>query len=337
MAANREMHTALVGLLGLGLALLACKGKDESPPAPANPQVPAAAEQPQPQVPAQPVAQAQPQPQAPAQPQAAPQPAAPAPPQIPTISRFQVGEGEASNGVWTPGFAAQRNGGDQSKNFVEAAQSCSSQGLSLCTETQYIKACAANPAVGTYSSWTASWANGTSVVTRGGGGCDSRAETIASERSDSRMALCCERAIGIRTGNKNSAFMKVSHADQLGFEQAFNSKSAANLSKYWAEWLIFDGAQMGRDKVNASQSSWFSSHPVQWTLYDVCDVKLGQVQMGNRMYDGLVSDCRTVTAVNNSDVSVFTTHFGRYRFPEGKRNEIVEISHKDRIRKLTPL
>lgn len=301
------MHTALVGLLGLGLALLACKSKDESPPVPA------------------------------AQPVEAPQAAAPAAPQIPTISRFQVGEGEASNGVWTPGFAALRSGGDQSKNYVEAAQSCESQGMALCSETQYIKACAANPAVAGFSSWTATWSSGTSVVTRGGGSCDTRAETTPSERSDSRMALCCERAIGIRTGNKNSAFMKASHADLLSFEKDFNGKSASVLSKHWADSVRFDGAVLSKAKVDSSQSSWFSGHPVQWTLYDVCDLKIGEVWLPTGKDKGLVADCKTVTAVANRDVSVFTTHFGRFRAEGDTRNRIVEIAHNSRIRQLSAL
>lgn len=301
------MLSALVGVLGLGVALLACKNKDDSGAKPVEAR-PRAVGAEQPEV-----------------------------PQIPTISRFQVGAGEASNGVWTPGFAAQRSGGDQSKNYIEAAQACASEGLTLCTETQYLKACTANSAVATHSSWTATWANGDAVVTRGGGSCGTRAETNPSDRSGSRMALCCERAIGIRTGNQNGAFMKASHADLSSFEKDLNGKSASVLSKHWADSVRFDGATMSRSKMDQSQSRWFSSHPVQWTLYDVCDVKIADVWLPGGKDKGLVADCKTVTVVANREVSVFTTHFGRFRGEGDTRSRIVEIAHNSRIRKLSAL
>src|SRR5690606_2450129 len=130
----------------------------------------------------------------------------------------------------------------QGKNYLEAAQSCQGQGLQLCTDTQYSAACAANAAVASHSSWTVTWSGGSSVVVRGGGGCATRAEVAPSERSDERTALCCERAIGIRTANKNTSFLKASHADLISYEKDFNGKSAAVLSPHFADSVSIDGA-----------------------------------------------------------------------------------------------
>jgi hypothetical protein len=208
----------------------------------------------------------------------------------------------------------------------------------LCTETQWLRACGSNVRIGNYQSWTASW-QGEQVIVRGGKGCDDRQTVSGASRSAVRVALCCERAVGIKTDNRQLAFMKVAHADQLRYERAYNAGNTAELHALWYGSVEFDGTVQTKDRLRTKQEQWFRQHPKRWMLFDICEVKLGPVLTGlgkTLKSPGLIHDCSTVSVVGDL-VTVVMTEFGRYRAEGDTANRVVQVKHHSRTRKLSKL
>jgi hypothetical protein len=256
----------------------------------------------------------------------------------PLIPRFLVVEGEAPNGSWVPGYEVGRFVGDTDKDYLQAGAHCRSNGLVLCTETQWLKACATNAELGKQESWTASW-DAEQVIVRGGESCDSRRTVAGSDHSSSRIGLCCTRAIAIRSSNRTIAFLRSSQAHQLRLEVADNASDASALEKEWYESVAYDGKRMTREEARAAQQRWFEANRGHSLIYDTCDVQLGAVATGlgkQGTSPGLVHDCIAVLTTHGQ-VSVTRQRIGRYQAEDSAKPLIVEVEHHTRTRKLGPL
>jgi hypothetical protein len=256
----------------------------------------------------------------------------------------RVSEGEA-DGIWTPGYELRRIDSDTGRNYLDAMAHCRFKDLMLCSETQWERACKADAAVGKVASWTATW-RGSKAVVRGGGGCGDEKTVDGASTSDDRAGLCCERAIGLVSGNTHPAFRKIAHIDQLAWENAVNSQNGAAIDGLIDQGLEFDGKVMAHSTAVKAQKSWWKAHPEQWTFFDVCNVTVEKAwnprpAMGrffelSQTIDALVHDCQTVAVVGDK-LTVVKMRFARINTDDGKNNKVVEIKHHDRTRKLAPL
>lgn len=248
-----------------------------------------------------------------------------------------------TDGVWTAGYRVRRLAGDTGKSYLEAAELCRGQGMALCSDVQWSRACASDARVGALESWTASWA-GDAVVVRGGGGCSARKTAPGGQGQTSRAGLCCERAIGIRSGNKNASFVEAAHADQLRFERALSAQDMTALDDIYGKGLFMEGNPdkgMTHDAALKAQRSWFTAHPKQWTLYDVCDASVANIlcpEPAGKSVEcpGLVLDCDMVSVLGDQ-LTVVKQRVGWWKGEEEQKNHVWDIRHGKRSRKLAKL
>ena len=273
----------------------------------------------------------------------APTPAAPA--AAAGFGAATIAAGPGPNGVWTAQFGLAASTPDRGRNYGQAMAQCQSAGKALCSETQWLKACQADGAVGNVESWTASW-DGESVAVRGGSGCASRKLAPGGQADPARGAACCDRAIGIRGGTSDT-FRSVAAADQLRYERALNAQDLRALDQIYGIALWFDqqagdSATMDHDGAVKAQASWFKAHPTQWTLYDVCDSSVGDVPSlnpgahGPMTTQGVVNDC-VVVVMLGAELHVVNQRNGWFRNEGETENHLIHILHHGVIRKLAPL
>ncbi len=254
--------------------------------------------------------------------------------------RVHVPAGRTDDQVWTPAFEARLPVEEASGDYLEAVSHCRHQGLMLCTEAQWTRACTAQPAVGRRPCWTASW-DGAEVVQRGGEGCHDRARVRGSERSPERGALCCERAIGLRSPSRDADELEGYHQLQLAYERAINDQDLGALEAMWdPRGLVFDGTHMSLARARQAQQSWWRTHPEQWTMYDVCAVAAERVPCadpaGEPPCQHLVHECITVTALGRQLSVVEQTVQRRQLVTEGPYR-VVELAHQAPLRPLGEL
>lgn len=197
----------------------------------------------------------------------------------------------------------------------------------LCTEAQWVRACADDPQLGGLATWTLSPSGADGFVVRGGGSCSSRAIARGREVNPARAGVCCERAVGIRTSNTNDAFLKSSTKKILDLESANNRRDTAALEKLYDDGVTFLGREYSRADLLGEARKYFKQFPDQWLLYDACDVRIEK-----RANDAqLVSEC-TAVGRRGGEVAVVIqriTHGG----PEGR---IQQIDEPRTIRKYSP-
>lgn len=242
-----------------------------------------------------------------------------------------------SGGIWFPDFNTKRVLGDTGKDYFEAMQHCLDQNMALCTEDQWTRVCETTPEAAKLESWTASW-SGTQAVVRGGSACSDRKTVAGSEKSATRAAVCCDRAVGIRSSsNPNAAFMKAAQLDQLKYENALNKRDLTGLEGQWDEGgVLLDGKQLSLSAMKSGQKSYWSAQNVKWTLYDVCEVSIGDIEVAERKEKGLIHDCRTVVRIGDK-LSVMKQTLWRFKHDVSKPNRVTGIQHHAYTRKAQPL
>lgn len=212
---------------------------------------------------------------------------------VPTYEAHKVPAGDAPDGTWTGPFEVVRHKGALGLDYVKAMDACVQQGKSLCTDTQWQRACAADESLGKIETWTASGNPDGRFVVRGsadGGTCSSRALSEINATVPTRAAVCCDRALGIKTGNKNEAFLKASSKHMLDYEKAVRDRDALALAGVYADKVSFMGKDYERDALLKLHQSYWKAAPDQWTLFDTCDISIDKSQTDPR----LLTDCRTI-------------------------------------------
>jgi hypothetical protein len=197
-----------------------------------------------------------------------------------------VVEGKARGGAWTAAFTIERRTGDEGRDLKSATEFCREQGRSLCTETQWQRACASDGKLGRIETWTVSMV-GKQAVVRGGEGCDARALSAPGKTTPQRGAVCCERAVAITTTDDSKAFLG-SHAQRLlDYERAARPSAASRLRSLLDDPVVFGGR---RRKPDEAIRSFEKLSPDSWSVLDTCDVRVEPDESGKR----LVSDCQVV-------------------------------------------
>lgn len=198
--------------------------------------------------------------------------------------------------IYTPAFEIVRDKGDLGAGHEDAMKRCTSAGKSLCTDAQWARACEADPALAKIATWTASGVGGGRFVTRGGGdaGCRARDVVDGADRSPSRAAVCCDRAVSIKTGNKNDAFVMAASKRLLDYEAALRARDELALQTLYDEKVSFGGKELPVGELLKLHKKDWKHVPDQWALFDTCTVEIKKITTDKGPDSKLQGDCRTV-------------------------------------------
>ncbi|MBX3128327.1 MAG: serine/threonine protein kinase [Polyangiaceae bacterium] len=174
---------------------------------------------------------------------------------------------------WIDEFKVQRLDAATGQPFADAQGLCSSTGMSLCTEAQWARACSLHPDLGRASSWTLS-AHPAGFVVRGGAGCDVRAVAAGGGGAPDRGALCCDRAVAIKSTNPNRTFLTATAKRLLAVEAALNQRETTQFAASVAALVRVDGRDLSREELSKLLSDSFSRFPDQWFVLDSCSVAM---------------------------------------------------------------
>ena len=129
----------------------------------------------------------------------------------------------SSNNAWLDRYSVLRRE-DAGLMFTEAFARCADAGKTLCTESQWQRACDTFPEVGEAASWTESVEDG-QVVVRGGGSCAPRKLASQAERDPARIGLCCDRAVAMSSTSLQKPFLSSTAGIVLKLERTLNQRS----------------------------------------------------------------------------------------------------------------
>lgn len=243
-----------------------------------------------------------------------------------TYPARSIAAGTDANGTWTPAFSIRRDDGDAGLTYLAAYNRCASQGLALCTETQWSRACAEDPALGAIETWTASPSGGEGFVVRGGSTCAARRVASAGETSATRGGECCDRAVGIRTTNMNDTFLITAAKRMLDYENALRRRDTAALARLYDDQVRFISKDFSRDALVKESARYFGQFPDQWILYDTCETRIDKGAETT-----LVSDC-TAVSHRKGELAVVIQHFVR----GGAQTAIQVLTESRVLRKFSP-
>jgi hypothetical protein len=198
--------------------------------------------------------------------------------------------GGAPNGTWTIAFAVEQKAGDLDLDWWGAVAHCSAEHLALCTETQWLRACKADPELGKLESWTLTADVPGAVVRGGSDGCKERKFVKTRDKSPTRAGVCCERALGITSEDKTDAFRELATKKVLAYEAALYEKKAEPLAKLYADTVTYLGSDLARAAVIKQQLDEAAGAPDSLTYFDHCDVKYAESGAAK----DLLADCGVV-------------------------------------------
>jgi hypothetical protein len=199
--------------------------------------------------------------------------------------------GGAPNGTWTIAFAVEQKAGDLGLDWWGAVAHCSAEHLALCTETQWLRACKADPDFGKLESWTLTADVPGAVVRGGGDGCKERKFVKTGDKSPTRAGVCCERALGITSEDKADEFRELATKKVLAYEAALLEKKAEPLGKLYADKVTYSGNDLARAALIKQHLDEAASTPDSLTYFDHCDVKHAESGASK----DLLADCGVVS------------------------------------------
>ena len=223
-------------------------------------------------------------------PSASAAPSTTAPAGIAPYAAHTIPAGGAPNGTWTIAFAIEQKAGDLGLDWWGAVAHCSAEHLALCTETQWLRACKADPDFGKIESWTLTADVPGAVVRGGDDGCKARKFVKVGDKSPTRAGVCCERALGITSEDKADAFRELATKKVLAYEAALGEKKAEALNQLYADTVTYLGNDLARAALVKQQLDEAAA-PDSLTYFDHCDVKYAE-SGGSK---DLLADCGVVS------------------------------------------
>jgi hypothetical protein len=229
---------------------------------------------------------------------------------LPAEGSVVIDEAPAKDGTaWLPRYAMQRWAGEQGKTLAQAEALCVAHGRALCTETQWVKACAQVPALGNAETWTRSVSSAGCVVRGGAHGCATSAVAGPTEVTPDRLGVCCEPAVGITTTNTDVSFLRTTSGKVAAYQAALNKRDGASLKQ-----LVSEGASITRPKSREGLFGFYDAYnakqPDLWIAIDACDVALSADQQS------WTAECSS-SAQRAGKVAAFRARFV-WGGPEGK-------------------
>ena len=174
-------------------------------------------------------------------------------------------------GAWLDKFSVLRRADSAGLEFTQAFARCADAGKTLCTDSQWQRACDSFPEVGEAASWTESL-DGERVVVRGGGSCTARKLAPETERDAQRIGLCCDRAVAMTSSSMQKSFLSSTAGIVLKLERALNQRSIDNFLDLSEDHVSLN--EHARDKAGLKSvlTQSFASARDLVIVNDLCDV-----------------------------------------------------------------
>jgi eukaryotic-like serine/threonine-protein kinase len=167
-------------------------------------------------------------------------------------------------------------------NLLEAHVRCEGWGLALCTESQWLRACSAQPEIAATPSWTLT-AQAKGFVVRGGGqGCGARSVAQGSERMTARTGLCCERGVAVETAHRNKTFLLATTQRLLTLETVMNQRKLSKLAEILSDRVLVETKPTPKPELLRSFEQSFERWPDQWMIVDSCMVDMSTPKPAER-------------------------------------------------------
>jgi hypothetical protein len=192
---------------------------------------------------------------------------------LPAYAARDIPAGAGPTGAYTVPYSVERFVGDENKTWQEAVQACRSHDKTLCTETQWMKACALDKSLGEMQSWTLTADYPGAAVRGGDHGCGSRTFIKLSERSPTRVGVCCTRAVAIATSITTGTFREDMNERILKYEAALNQGDAATLSGLYAEKVKFDKEELDGSALARRHAAEYRAAPDLLFAFDRCTLR----------------------------------------------------------------
>ena len=177
----------------------------------------------------------------------------------------------ASSGAWLDKFNVLRRESNHGLDYTQAFARCVDAGKTLCTESQWQRACETFPEVGRAPSWTDSLEGG-QVVVRGGGQCTPRKLALPSDHDAERIGLCCDRAIAMTSSSLQRSFLSSTAAFVLKLETALNQRSTDAFLELSDDPVLLDGHPQSKAALRNVLKQSFSSALDLVLVNDQCDI-----------------------------------------------------------------
>ncbi|MFO0617150.1 MAG: hypothetical protein U0414_31425 [Polyangiaceae bacterium] len=237
---------------------------------------------------------------------------APPPKRVGVVERTTIEPGLVPlSRVWLPRFTMSREPGDEDATMVDAQAACESKAMSLCTESQWARACEAHPELADSASWTSSTTDKGAIL-RGKsaasdaekGDCTSRDVVAPDTHDPARIGICCSRAVGVAGESSNPAFLATTSTKLLDFEAAANAGNATRVGLMVDDPMMLFGTMRSRkdveDYINWRSRSHF------FLVHDACELGIEKREDGDRW----TADCG-VTVIHSSGVTKVVRHYVR--------------------------
>ncbi|MEI9938744.1 MAG: hypothetical protein WDO69_16115 [Pseudomonadota bacterium] len=182
------------------------------------------------------------------------------------VTSVAVPEGNLANGDRLELFFALAPAETRGKTFTDAVAACQAEGLDLCSDAQWTRACALAPAIAGIETWTASFTpDYARLQVRGGGaGCEAAHGALSSELKASQ-GMCCTRAIALagdlsRVRPAAHAVMTYERATNLRSTSLFEQSLAPELTQFYLTENIARERAIALSLPYLQQTSAYSMH-----------------------------------------------------------------------------
>jgi serine/threonine-protein kinase len=179
----------------------------------------------------------------------------------------------STSGAWLDKFSVLRRDDNQGLAYTPAFARCADAGKTLCTESQWQRACDAFPEVAEAASWTESVEDG-HIVVRGGGACNARKLALESERDAARIGLCCDRAVAMTSTSLQKPFLSSTAGVVLKLERALNQRSIDGFLELSEDHVQLNEHARDKAGLRSLLSQSFSAARDLVMVNDHCDVSV---------------------------------------------------------------
>ncbi|HYP99207.1 MAG TPA: serine/threonine-protein kinase [Polyangiaceae bacterium] len=178
-----------------------------------------------------------------------------------------------AEGAWVDKFSVLRREDSQGLLFNDAFARCADAGKTLCTDSQWQRACDSFPEVGEVSSWTESIEGG-QIVVRGGGSCKARKLVSEAEKDPQRIGLCCDRAIAMDSSSMQKSFLSSTAGIVLKLETALNQRSIDKFLDLSEDHLTLNAHVRDKATLKGLLTQSFASARDLVIVNDRCDISV---------------------------------------------------------------
>ncbi len=176
-------------------------------------------------------------------------------------------------GAWLDKFSVLRRDDNGGLAYNQAFTHCADAGKTLCTDTQWQRACDTFPEVGEAPSWTESLEDGR-VVVRGGGSCTPRKLVSESDRDPQRIGLCCDRAVGMTSTSMQKTFLSSTASVVLKLERTLNQRSIDGFLDLSEDHVTLNDHARDKAQLKSLLTQSFSSARDLVIVNDTCDISV---------------------------------------------------------------